>query len=73
MAYCLVQDWVEPETERSRVNYDAITARLLPLAGAARGFIATPLDGPATASGSSSSGSRRRTATRSCATTSCRP
>ena len=40
MAYCLVQDWVEPETARSTVNYDAITARLTPLAGEAKGFIA---------------------------------
>ncbi|MGE0028371.1 MAG: hypothetical protein AB7O78_19350 [Thermoleophilia bacterium] len=40
MAYCLVQDWVEPETERSTANYDAITARLTPLAGEAKGFIA---------------------------------
>jgi hypothetical protein len=40
MAYCLVQDWVEPETERSTTNYDAITARLTPLAGEAKGFIA---------------------------------
>ena len=39
MAYCLVQDWVEPETERSTTNYDAITARLRPLAGEAKGFI----------------------------------
>ncbi|HMN99164.1 MAG TPA: hypothetical protein PKD59_07100 [Miltoncostaeaceae bacterium] len=40
MAYCLVQDWVEPETERSTVNYDAISARLTPRTGDAKGFIA---------------------------------
>ena len=40
MAYCMVQDWVEPETERSTVNYDAISARLTPLAEEAAGFIA---------------------------------
>lgn len=40
MPYCLIQDWVEPETERSTTNYDAISARLTPLAGKATGFIA---------------------------------
>jgi hypothetical protein len=40
MAYCMIQDWVEPETERSTVNYDAVHARLAPMAGDAKGFIA---------------------------------
>ena len=40
MAFCMVQDWIEPETDRSTTNYDAISARLTPLAGEAQGFIA---------------------------------
>ncbi len=40
MAYCLVQDWVEPETDRSTTNYAAISAKLTPLGREAKGFIA---------------------------------
>jgi heme-degrading monooxygenase HmoA len=40
MAFCLVQDFVEPETDRSTTNYDAMHARLAPHAGEAKGFIA---------------------------------
>jgi hypothetical protein len=29
VAVAIVQDWIEPETERSTVNYDAITAALM--------------------------------------------
>jgi hypothetical protein len=28
MAVAIVQDWIEPETERSTANYDAISERL---------------------------------------------
>jgi hypothetical protein len=28
MAVAIVQDWIEPETDRSTVNYDAISAKL---------------------------------------------
>jgi hypothetical protein len=40
MAYCRIQDWVEPETERSTTIYDKVTAKLGPMAQDARGFIA---------------------------------
>jgi len=40
MAFCLVQDFVEPETDRSTTNYDAMHERLAPLAATAKGFIA---------------------------------
>jgi hypothetical protein len=39
MAVCIVQDWVEPETERSTTNYDAITERVRPHAEDAEGFV----------------------------------
>ena len=29
MAVAIIQDWLEPETERSTVNYDAISAKLM--------------------------------------------
>ncbi len=38
MAVCVIQDWVEPETERSTTNYDAISARVTPLGEKAEGF-----------------------------------
>jgi hypothetical protein len=40
MAYCFIQDWVEPETDRSTTNYDAVSERVRPHAGEATGFIA---------------------------------
>lgn len=40
MAYCRIQDWVEPETERSTAIYDQVTATLAPKVGEAAGFIA---------------------------------
>jgi hypothetical protein len=40
MAYCRIQDWVEPETERSTTNYDQISGRIRPKAEGAQGFIA---------------------------------
>jgi hypothetical protein len=39
MAVCVIQDWVEPETERSTTNYDAISERVRPHADEAEGFI----------------------------------
>ena len=29
MAVAVIQDWLEPETERSTTNYDAISAKLM--------------------------------------------
>jgi hypothetical protein len=29
MAIAVIQDWIEPETERSTTNYDAISAKLM--------------------------------------------
>jgi hypothetical protein len=39
MAVCIIQDWVEPETERSTTNYDAISERVRPHAEEAEGFV----------------------------------
>jgi len=40
MAFCLIQDFPAEGTDRSTTNYDAMHARLAPLAGEAKGFIA---------------------------------
>ena len=40
MAVCVIQDWVEEETERSTVMYDAVNARLAAeQAGPPEGFV----------------------------------
>ena len=40
MAFCRIMDWVEPETERSTAIYDQVSARVMPMADEAQGFIA---------------------------------
>jgi hypothetical protein len=40
MAFCLTQDFPAQGSDRSTTNYDAMHARLAPLAGEAAGFIA---------------------------------
>jgi hypothetical protein len=40
MAYCRIYEWVEPETERSTVIYDQVSAKVGPMADEASGFIA---------------------------------